>query len=98
MVEQKTGVLRVVGSSPTSGTNSFLPSVTSLVSEVIRVNAWLLNDQGGGSVVKYGWDKAHDHCLASSVGIAADWCTEGCGFESHVLKQPFPPICHFTFK
>ena len=32
-----------------------MPSINHLVSEVIQVNAWLLNDKGEGSVVKYGW-------------------------------------------
>ena len=35
LVEQRTGVSRVVGSSPTPGTNTFFPNVTLLVSEVI---------------------------------------------------------------
>ena len=37
LVEQWTGVPRVVGSSPTPGTNTFLPNVTLLVSEVIII-------------------------------------------------------------
>jgi len=37
LVEQRTGVPRVVGSSPTTGTNTFLPNVTLLVSEVILI-------------------------------------------------------------
>jgi len=34
-------------------------------------------------------------CPASSVGKAADWCTEGRGFQSQVRNEHFPPICHF---
>ena len=37
LVEQRTGVQRVVGSNPTPGTNTFLPNVTLLVSEVIII-------------------------------------------------------------
>jgi len=37
LVEQRTDVPRVVGSSPTPGTNTFLPIVTLLVSEVILI-------------------------------------------------------------
>ena len=40
LVEQRTSVPRVVGSSHTPGTNTFLPNVTLLVSEVIRMSAW----------------------------------------------------------
>ena len=40
LVKQRTDVPRVVGSSPTPGTNTFLPNVTLLVSEVIRRCAW----------------------------------------------------------
>ena len=38
LVVQRTGVPRVVGSSPTPGTNNFLPNVTLLLSEVILIN------------------------------------------------------------
>jgi len=37
LVEQQTGVPRVMGLSPTPGTNNFIPNVTLLVSEVIRI-------------------------------------------------------------
>ena len=37
LVEQRTGVTRLVGSSPTPGTNTFLPNVNLLVSEVIVI-------------------------------------------------------------
>ena len=37
LVEQRTGVPMVVGTSPTPGTNTFLPNVTLLVSEVILI-------------------------------------------------------------
>ena len=59
----RAAVPRVVGSSPMLGTNILLPNVTLLVSEVIRRSAWRLNDKGGGSVVKYGWDKTNDQLL-----------------------------------
>ena len=37
LVEQRTSVPRVVGSSPSSGTNTFLPNITLLVSSVIII-------------------------------------------------------------
>ena len=37
LVEQRTGVPMVVGLSPTPGTNTILPNVTLLVSEVILI-------------------------------------------------------------
>jgi len=37
LVEQRTGVPRLVGSSPTPGTNTFLLNVNLLVSEVIII-------------------------------------------------------------
>ena len=37
LVEQRTGVPKVVGSSTTPGTNTFLPNFTLLVSEVILI-------------------------------------------------------------
>ena len=37
LVEQRTGVPRVVDSSPTPGTNTFLPNVTLLVVVVVVV-------------------------------------------------------------
>ena len=50
LVEQRTDIPSVVGSSPRPGTNTFLPNVTLLVSEVIRRSASGLNDKGWG-----GW-------------------------------------------
>jgi len=69
LVKQRTVIPSVVGSSPRPGTNTFLPNVTLLVSEVIRRSASGLNDKGWGGV---RWNTAGTRpmigCPASSVG------------------------------